>query len=240
MSKYQILLFSATGNTKYLANILKEKLNCQIDNRKTPCEHLIIMSSIHAFRIPNNLIENIGNVNKISLIMVGCNNSFVNQTAGLKVLKYAKKNNIEIGVYKVIAMPLTIVKKFDIKYGRKIIKQASNEIDKISKSILNNKNDKVKIPFKSKIFYHIHGIENFMVRLFGLELKANNNCISCGLCQKTCPRNNIKVNKKPKFSLKCMMCMSCIYNCPKKAIHPRLSKFIEFKDGYNINQYLKK
>ncbi len=240
--KYQILYFSPTGNTLFLANKLKKLLTCDLVtiNDEINCEHLIIMSSIHAFRIPNMLIKKIKNVKKVSIVAVGCNTSSINDAAGYKLLKYARKNNIEIGVYKILAMPLTIVKKFDIEYGKKIIDESLTEINSIYNDIINNKNTNIKISLSSKVFSKINYIENFFVKLFGLELKANKNCINCGLCVKICPKNNIKIKKKPKFGLKCMMCMSCVYNCPKKAIHPRISKFIEFKDGYKLSDYIER
>lgn len=44
-------------------------------------------------------------------------------------------------------------------------------------------------------------------------------CISCGLCEKVCPLQNIKfVNGKPLWHQNCTHCMACISRCPKEAI----------------------
>ncbi|MGI6348304.1 MAG: EFR1 family ferrodoxin [Eubacteriales bacterium] len=44
-------------------------------------------------------------------------------------------------------------------------------------------------------------------------------CISCGLCEKVCPPNNIKlIDDKSSRSDKCTHCMACICRCPEKAI----------------------
>ncbi len=237
---YQILCFSPTGNTKFLATRLAELLNCEIIgvNDLVNCEHLIIMSSIHAFRVPSFLKKKINNIKSISFINVGCNTSFINEASGNHLLKYANKKKIDVITYKVLAMPLNIVKPFDYKYGKKIINDSLLEIESIANNILNNKKDIISISFKSKLFSNIHFIESFFVRLFGLELYANKFCIKCGKCVKVCPKNNIVIKNKVKFKLKCMLCMACIYRCPKKAIHPRFSKFIEIKD-YDLNNYLK-
>ncbi len=242
MSKYKILCFSPTGNTLFLANKLKDKLNCTVVNykEKITCDHLIVMSSIHAFRIPNFLKNNIHNVNKVTIIAVGCNTSKINKASGYDLIKFCKKNNIEIMSYNILAMPLTIVKKFDYEYGNKIINESSYKINEIYLNIINNVKTNYNIPLSSKLFSFIHHIENTFVKLFGLELKANKSCIKCGKCVKICPKNNIVLNNKIKFKLKCMMCMACIYKCPVKAIHPKFSKFIEFKNGYNLTDYIKK
>ncbi len=238
--KYQILCFSPTGNTYFLANKLAKKLECNVINHNgvVNCEHLIIMSSIHAFRIPSFLKKKIVSVKKVSVIAVGCNTSSINDAAGYGMYKYVLKKKISFGIYRILAMPLTIVKKFDKEYGLKIINESMSEIDNIYLSIKNGSNDVIKVSLKSRILSNIHYIESLFVKLFGLELHANKKCIKCGLCMKMCPKKNIKMKDKPKFGLNCMMCMACIYKCPKRCIHPRISKFIEFKEGYNISDYL--
>ncbi len=240
MEKFQILCFSSTGNTYYLAKYLGKKLYCSIIglNDEINCDHLIIMSSIHAFRVPLFLKKKITNCSKLSVIAVGCNDSFINSAAGIHLIKKAYRSNIDLMVYDVLAMPLTIVKKFDVDYGKKVIANSIKKLDDLAVSILNNKKSILKIPFKSKVMSLVHYIEVLFVKLFGLELFSNEKCVNCGLCVKGCPKKNIRMKKKIKFGLNCMMCMKCIYSCPVSAIHPRISKFIEFKDGYDINDYL--
>ena len=47
-------------------------------------------------------------------------------------------------------------------------------------------------------------------------------CIFCGICQKKCPANAIKVNKETKTweidPYKCIVCNECVVVCPKKSI----------------------
>ncbi|MBQ8763058.1 MAG: EFR1 family ferrodoxin [Clostridia bacterium] len=49
---------------------------------------------------------------------------------------------------------------------------------------------------------------------------ADDNCISCGLCEKICPDSVIVIeNGKPKWvKSKCQHCTACINRCPAKAI----------------------
>ncbi len=236
------MAFSPTGNTLYLANILKNKLNCELLNvdDEINTNHLIIMSSIHAFKVPIFLKDKISNIKKISIICVGCNTSKINSAAGYHLIKKANKKGVEIKNYKILAMPITIAKKFDENYGHKIVNESINEINVIYNNIINDKSDIIKVPFLYKIISNIHYIEKIFVKLFGLELKANKKCIRCKLCINNCPKKNIKIQNKIKFGFKCMMCMKCIYCCPVKAIHPRFSKFLELKDGYDLKKYLKK
>ena len=45
-------------------------------------------------------------------------------------------------------------------------------------------------------------------------------CISCGLCEKACPVQNITLEAgKPVWHHRCEACMACIERCPKQAIN---------------------
>ncbi len=43
-------------------------------------------------------------------------------------------------------------------------------------------------------------------------------CNRCKVCEKVCPRNNIKVEGKPIFLHNCESCYACIHHCPQRAI----------------------
>ena len=48
---------------------------------------------------------------------------------------------------------------------------------------------------------------------------ATDACVSCGLCEKRCPVQNIKVDGKPQWGTDCTMCLACYHACPQHAIH---------------------
>jgi len=94
---------------------------------------------------------------------------------------------------------------------------------------------------KSKVI-HIANIvknreENLEISLFGRLLsfmqKRNNqklperdkkfwtdeNCNSCGICEKVCPVKNIEmVEGKPRWRHKCQQCLACLHWCPEVSI----------------------
>ena len=48
---------------------------------------------------------------------------------------------------------------------------------------------------------------------------VSDDCISCGVCSKICPKKNIAMeNSRPVFLHNCSCCMACVSFCPKKAI----------------------
>jgi NAD-dependent dihydropyrimidine dehydrogenase PreA subunit len=47
----------------------------------------------------------------------------------------------------------------------------------------------------------------------------DDNCSACGICEETCPVNNIiLVEGKPQWQHRCQLCLACINYCPEKAI----------------------
>lgn len=52
------------------------------------------------------------------------------------------------------------------------------------------------------------------------QIKIDEKCVGCGVCEKLCPMNNIKIeNGTPCFNKNCVSCGACIQNCPNNAIH---------------------
>lgn len=69
-------------------------------------------------------------------------------------------------------------------------------------------------------------------------------CIGCGVCEKVCSLNNIKmVNNKPQWGNNCATCLACFHWCPKKAI--RAGKMLNKRKQYHnpkiyINDFILK
>lgn len=52
------------------------------------------------------------------------------------------------------------------------------------------------------------------------DFKASDLCVSCEICYKVCPVENIKmIHGKPSFQGHCEQCMACIHACPQKALN---------------------
>jgi len=136
-------------------------------------------------------------------------------------------------------MPLTFIMKFPEESANLSIEKSENQIKKIADNIVDHIGNKKTISAKSKIISFVGRAEKYAAKMYGLELYANKNCISCGKCWNNCPNRNIKPNKKqkPKFGFSCIMCQKCIYDCPQKAIKPAISRFIPIKGGYSIDDY---
>lgn len=66
---------------------------------------------------------------------------------------------------------------------------------------------------------------------------VDDNCISCGLCEKICPVQSVTLkNDKPVWLHKCEQCFRCVNYCPKNAI--QFSKSTIGKNRYK-NSFIK-
>jgi len=69
-------------------------------------------------------------------------------------------------------------------------------------------------------------------RLMDHGFSSNENCVSCGTCEKMCPVDNIEViNGKPSWRHSCEQCFACLQWCPQSAI--QYGKHTENNERYH-------
>ncbi len=257
---FKIIYFSPTGNTEFLAKEMKDLLsisdgdmiNLGLPNvrgqeifHRQENVHLILMFSIHGFNPPQKVINLVNSLCKddlsgVSLIAVGCNKTWANDSVTYDLVKKLKACGIPFFANEVIAMPLTFIMNFPKEMNQELINEAKKDINRCADSIMRQETHKREIPMKARVLSFAARAEKPAAKLFGLELHATNQCSKCGKCIRECPSGNIREGKdgKPRFGFKCLMCMRCIYGCPEKAIGPYISRFIPIKGGYRLEDYV--
>ena len=131
-----------------------------------------------------------------------------------------KSKKLNYGAY--IEMPdnfITLLKVPGKEKQNKIFNNAEQKIDKISAKILSNINYLEKEPFSFlKILKKTNKYKK-IIYVNDKNFNAESNCNSCGICEKLCSVNNIKlIQGKPQWQGKCMDCLGCINLCPSQAI----------------------
>lgn len=250
-----ILYFTGTGNSKYVADFLADRLNDEVvslgDMLKNNLQRalksekpFVWIAPIYAWRFPkaiDELFEKIdfqGNRTVYFVATMGgdsgdCEKFCKKLTAG---------KNMKFGGFADVIMPDNYFGGFNIKDENEMIetvKAAHPTLGKIADTIESDQilNIRVKTSagaLKSGLVNY--GFTKYM--LSGVKYKVNEDCTGCGKCVKICPANNIEIKDgKPFFLGNCMGCYACIHKCHEKAIN--LGKRTEGKTRYVCIDYKK-
>lgn len=211
-----------------------------------PNKHLVLLYPVHGFNAPRTVKRFARNLppglfKHVSLIGVGCTTNWVNGAVSSDLRKSFTKKAYDIVLDEILAMPLTFIMNFPDDLNLRLIAEAEKKIEGLCGSVSELRKTVNAPSGRSHVLNFLGKLESPAARLFGLELHANSLCNSCGTCWNNCPENNIrqKKNERPGFGFNCLMCMRCIYQCPQKAISPRISKFIPISKGYSLSKYVK-
>lgn len=231
-----ILYFTGTGNSKYVAEKIAEitgdeliDLNEKIKNWDiTPFvyhEDTVIVAPTYAWRIPR-IVEDylrdslVPDVGRFWFVMT-CGGEIGNAAKYNKELCESLARDY-MGTYQIV-MPENYIAMFsapDADHAKRIIEKAEPSISQAAEFIKkgdafpkprNNPYDKFMSAAVNPIFYRIFVKADAFV--------SGDGCTGCGLCEKKCPLNNIKiVDGKPVWGKDCTHCMACIAYCSTKAI----------------------
>ena len=232
-----ILYFTGTGNSKFVADYLAEKLDDETislnkiikNGEKLNCSSekpYVIVAPIYAWRLPAVVEETITNSQ-----LDGCKNVYCIVTMGENsgnADKYIKKIISDKGMsftgYIGVAMQnnyLFMEKMPKPREAAKALNSVILKLDKIAAAI--NAGQPLEKDDKTPMAALMSGVVNMGFNRFMVkkqELKADSDCISCGKCAQLCPVNNIDMSEgKPSFKGNCCGCLACLHHCPKQAIN---------------------
>jgi len=250
-----IMHFSGTGNSRYAAEIIAEKtgdtlfdINAAIKAGSTAPvstgEDLVIAAPTYAWRLPRAVTEWLSKTplegaKKVWFVMtcgseIGSAGKYNRALCGQKGLEY-------MGTCQVI-MPENYIAMFnapDTEKAKRIVSAALPGINAAAQLISEGK------PFPpnrdNPYDRAMSGLMNGVFYRFALKaspFRSLDSCVGCGLCEKACPLNNIRLeNNRPVWGKRCTHCMACICYCPKEAIE--YGKKSVGKPRYQIEKVVK-
>jgi len=149
--------------------------------------------------------------------VVTCNRGDGN--ASMMIDKALSKKGLRLSYANVIPMVGNYIILYDISENQtQLLHEAEKKTAVISDDIKNKaKRATPKKSMSNALFYKIAAQ---FYKAKEKQFHVSNACVSCGLCAKLCPVENIElVDGKPKFLHKnCANCMACIHWCPHRAI----------------------
>ena len=248
-----ILYFSGTGNSKYVADYLGDKLQDEVvslnemlrNERGLGVESekpYVWVAPIYAWQFPkqvNDLFRKInftGNKKVYFVATMGGDSGNCYKTCET----LAKDRDMIYGGFAEVMMPDNYFEAFKIEDPQKmvnIVKGAHPLLNEIAETIKNGHT--LNIRKKDPTAFLKSGIVNYAFNKFFIpntKFTINSNCTGCGKCVKVCPACNITLNNgRPEFGSECMSCYGCINKCPVKAIN--LGKKTENKSRYVCIEY---
>lgn len=226
-----IYYFSGTGNSEWVAKQMARELNEEVMNIPKAMKErtsIIIKKGqvvglvfpIYAWAPPEMVLDFLKSITieegAFCYAVCTCGDE-----AGLAMKKLAKY--IPLNSAYSIMMPNNYIIGFDVdseEVAKEKIQQAKNKLPKICLDI--RAKEKVWDVEMGKMAFVKSTVAAFVFNKFGRSSKpfiVQDNCNSCGLCEKVCPTENIKMETgNPAWGKHCLQCLACINRCPKKAI----------------------
>lgn len=235
-----ILYFSGTGNSEYVAKYLGDKLNDSVINlgnylKKNEllninCEKpYVLVSPVYVSVLPLEIEDFITKStllgNKNFYLIMTCAGSGISASA-ISGERICKAKGFKFKGVSHLSMPQNYLMYFTVaskEESKAKFEKAISNLPSILEVISNNKEFAMHRPgLTHKMLASRPMIKLFDLMLIGTKkFNVNEQCIGCGLCEKLCPKNVIKlVDGKPIWNKKgCLHCTACINKCPKQAIN---------------------
>lgn len=247
-----ILYFSGTGNTKKVAEDIKEclmkrnlsvimrSIEEEIDLTKIAYDYLIIGCPKY-YEYPvmfmlDYLKQNLQRQERQIPSMAFCTQASPLKTnySGLKRLLRKKNHNLTVEVSFPYANNMTIFQFYKATEPSDLMekqKDIQKRIGPLLEAFLNGEILEEHIQAWQKPLYYLVAVGfTKLMPIFAMKFSADESCTHCGLCAKRCPMKNIKMTQgRPEFKKNCLFCMRCINSCPVNAIRYNKQKCRQYK-----------
>jgi ferredoxin len=249
----KIAYFSGTGSTARVADAFESELtrhsisvikseikqgNICSDEKE---DLLILLYAVHACNAPQIVYQWIDSLDgkkqiPVAVISVSGGGEITPNTAcRLSSIRGLEKKNYKVVYEKMIVMPSNWIIKTDDGLAIRLLDILPSKVKHIVNDLLEGVIRRTKPKLIDRFFSIIGEMEKTGARFFGRNIRVNTKCNSCGWCAKNCSANNIiMLDNKPAFGEKCILCLKCIYGCPRQALEAGALKFIIIKEGYDL------
>lgn len=234
-----ILYFSGTGNSEYVARYLADALGDTVENLGTYLKSntlpdlssekpYVIVSPVYVSVLPlviEDLLvrSNLRGNDKMYFVMT-CAGSGISAAAISAGRVCAALHKQLMGVEH-LSMPQNYLMYFTTPTQAQAEQKFALAVDRLPSIVDGIRSGQTFATHKPGLAHKMLAARP-MIRMFDKMLigtkkfTVNDTCISCGLCEKLCPKNVIHLKDgKPTWDKDgCLHCTACINRCPKQAI----------------------
>jgi len=226
-----IFYFSGTGNSLQIAREIAEKLeDTQVISIaraikmeiQYPIEILGLVFPVYFGALPplvESFVEKLDPTHINYIFSVATNNGYYGATLYI-VNKILKKKGKMLNAGFSIKMPgnyLPMYAPLSKDKQEQRFNNAREEIKKIIRVIEERQGN--GISGMGRFLQFMQKRNNRKLPLRDVRFWVDDKCNSCGICEKICPVQNIKMEEnKPKWLHKCQQCLACLHWCPQESI----------------------
>lgn len=251
----QIVYFSGTGGTKRVAQYFDD--NLQQKGYKTILTSLdlsvnksyeemdvhedtdivFLIFAVHAFDAPDIVYQWINQITSyykkaVAISVSGGGEVWPNVGCRSGIITALENKGFHVVYEKMICMPCNWVAPINDHMAMWLLTTLPEKTEKIIDCVLSGKTRRTYHK-KGRLQKFVTKSEKRQASHFGKQIIISDSCTGCGLCEKTCPVNNIAFEDGiPTFKDNCLMCFRCIYACPHKAMTSK--NFMVLKKGFSI------
>lgn len=231
-----IIYFTGTGNSRYLARLLAQKLEDELvsaaqmmkENRKGDFHSnkpWVFVCPTYGWRIPRvfeGFIQEgrFAGTDKAYFIM-SCGSEIGNAEKGIRAL--CDRMGFCFQGLMQINMPENYIAMFsapDEREAEAIIQRAVTKAGEAAEFISSGRKfPGVKVTILDRLYSGIVNAWFYRFCIGDKKFHTTDNCVSCGKCADCCMLRNISLeNGRPVWHGNCTHCMACINSCPTEAI----------------------
>lgn len=224
-----ILYFSGTGNSKMvaeqLAKVMKERLH-SIEDGRLPrlkdSEDLLLVAPLYFWSLPSLVLSYLAqeraSLPKDIQVVMTCGGN-LGGGASLITAQLGRLGFDQVYVYGLVMTTnyIPFYKMEDPDKAGQAIQTALDQIPELVEAIRKKRSASYSSlmvlgrPLAQWLYGRARQTKHFWV---------NDKCTACGLCQKACPSQAIRLeNKLPQWTkAQCSLCLRCLHRCPSSAI----------------------
>lgn len=232
--------FTGTGNTKHVLHKLKAEwerrghemdlIRILPDTKPAPegYDRIIVGYPVHGFNAPTPIYKFLKlfpkldkeNARGVFLLRTSGEPLSLNHASGIVPARILKKRGYCVVGEFAHVMPYNIIFRHPDGMVARMESASNLKIVENADDLEAGSGWRAKVNPFERAFSFMVRIEHPAMPVIGRTFRVKKKlCVSCGKCEKVCPRGNITIkNGKPKFGGHCVGCMACAFLCPKDAV----------------------